>query len=127
MRATLPETCPDHVTAFAIGVQFGILGVAVGYAISSTFVEPLFSWITSRVLGVSPFRIPRALTGVATAAAIMGVIVFAARQLLVAQGLSPFARLLTLTLLGAAVFALACAWRAPEVVSEVRALRRGRG
>jgi O-antigen/teichoic acid export membrane protein len=115
-----------HLVAFVIGVQFGILGVAIGYAVSSTFVEPLFSWLTSHALGVSPFAVVRALGGVATAAAIMGVAVFGARLLLVAQSVAPFERLLTLTLFGGVLFAVACAWRAPEVVAEVRALR-GRG
>jgi O-antigen/teichoic acid export membrane protein len=113
-----------HLIAFVVGVQFGIVGVAIGYAISSTLVEPLFSWLTARVLGVSPLAVPRALAGVTQAAALMGLVVFAARMLLVHEGVPPVVRLLGLTALGAAVFLVACSWRGPEVTDELRALRR---
>jgi O-antigen/teichoic acid export membrane protein len=112
-----------HLVAFIVGMQFGIVGVATGYAISSTLVEPAFSWLTARVLGVSPLGIPRALAGVAQATAAMGISVLAARMLLVHEGVAPEVRLLALTLLGASIFVAACAWRAPEVKLEVRALR----
>jgi O-antigen/teichoic acid export membrane protein len=115
-----------HLAAFVVGVQFGIVGVATGYAISSTFVEPAFSWLTARVLGISPLEVPRALAGVAQAAAAMGVSVLGIRTLLVHEGVAPEVRLLGVTLLGVAVFVAACAWRAPEVVDELRALRRPR-
>ncbi len=113
-----------HLVAFAVGVQFGIVGVATGYAISSTLVEPIFSWLTARGLGISPLEVPRALAGVAQAAAAMGLSVVVARALLVHEGVAPEVRLLALTLLGAAIFVVGCAWRAPEVADEVRALRR---
>ena len=113
-----------HLVAFVVGVQFGIVGVATGYAISSTVVEPLFSWLTARVLGISPFEVPRALAGVAQAAAAMGLSVLLVRVLLVHEGVAPELRLLGLTLLGAAIFVACCVWRAPEVADEVRALRR---
>jgi O-antigen/teichoic acid export membrane protein len=115
-----------HLVAFLIGVHFGILGVATGYAISSTIVEPAFSWLTARTLGISPLEIPRALVGVAQAAAVMGVSLVAARALLVHAHAAPGLRLAALTLLGASIFAAACMWRAPEVMNEVRALLRRR-
>jgi O-antigen/teichoic acid export membrane protein len=115
-----------HLIAFVVGVQFGIIGVAVGYAISSTLVEPLFSWLTARVLGISPFAIPRALSGVALATAAMGLLLVAVRILLVHEGVPPVLRLLALTVLGAAVFVGGCAWRAPEIADELRALLRRR-
>ena len=113
-----------HLVAFVIGVQFGIVGIAAAYAVSSTFVEPAFSWLTARALGISPLEIPRALVGVAQAAAVMGVSVLAARTLLVQAHAAPGVRLLATSLLGALVFAVVCAWRAPEVTGEVRTLLR---
>jgi hypothetical protein len=43
------------------------------------------------------------------------------------EGVPPALRLLALTSLGAVVFAGGCAWRAPEILEELRALRRRRG
>jgi O-antigen/teichoic acid export membrane protein len=115
-----------HLVAFLVGVQFGIIGVAAGYAISSTLVEPVFSWLTSRALGISPLEVPRALVGVAQATVAMGVAVLTARIVLVHAHTAPGLRLLAATVLGLSVFVAACAWRAPEVTDEVRKLlRRG--
>jgi O-antigen/teichoic acid export membrane protein len=115
-----------HLVAFVVGVQFGILGIAVAYAVSSTFVEPAFSWLTARALGASPFELPRALSGVAQAAAVMGIAVLGARALLVHAGLAPGLRLASLTLLGVSIFAAVCSVRAPEVTGEVRTVLRRR-
>ncbi|MDX6412274.1 MAG: hypothetical protein QOE91_1790, partial [Gaiellaceae bacterium] len=115
-----------HLVAFLIGVQFGIIGIAAAYAISSTVVEPGFSWLTARALGISVLEIPRALVGVAQAAAVMGVSVLALRLVLVHAGTAPILRLLAVTLVGAVVFGAMCAWRAPEVAGEARALLRRR-
>jgi O-antigen/teichoic acid export membrane protein len=115
-----------HLVAFLVGVQFGIVGIAAGYAVSSTIVEPLFSWVTARALGISPLEVPRALVGVVQAAALMGVTVLGARMWLVHAHAGPGVRLLAAALLGAVVFVAACAWRAPEVADEVRSLLRRR-
>jgi O-antigen/teichoic acid export membrane protein len=116
-----------HLVAFLIGVQYGIVGIAAAYAISSTLVEPAFSWLTARALGISPLEVPRALVGVAQAAAVMGVLLLAVRSVLVHAHAAPGLRLVATTLLGALVFAAVCAWRAPEVSGELRTLlRRGR-
>jgi O-antigen/teichoic acid export membrane protein len=115
-----------HLVAFVVGVQFGIIGVALGYAISSTLVEPVFSWLTARALGISPLEVPRALFGVAQATVVMGVSVLAVRLVLEHAHAAPGLRLVAATLVGGLVFVAACAWRAPEVADELRRLlRRG--
>jgi O-antigen/teichoic acid export membrane protein len=115
-----------HLVAFAIGLRWGIVGVAVGYSISTTLVEPAYLWLTARAVGISPRRFLAALAGVVQASAAMGLVVAAARAGLLSLGAPALVRLLACTLLGAAAYAGLCAWRAPEVVAEARALARRR-
>lgn len=115
------------LTAFGVGLQWGIVGVAAAYAVSSTLVEPYYAWLTMRALGIGTGEYLRHLAGVATAAGAMVVAVAGARALLVDEGVPAGARLAILILLGALIFLPLCAWRAPEVVAEVRGLRRRRG
>jgi O-antigen/teichoic acid export membrane protein len=111
------------LAAFAGGLSWGIVGVATAYAISSTIVEPYYAWLTARELGLSMWDFVRAIAGVATAAVLMVPCVALARELLIAEGVPAWARLLLLVALGALVFAVLCAWRAPEVLEELRRLR----
>jgi O-antigen/teichoic acid export membrane protein len=115
-----------HLAAFALGLNWGIVGVAVCYAVSTTLVEPLYFWLTARAVGVSPWVVLRALSGVVQASVAMLGVVLVARGALVYVGTTPLERLGVLIPLGAAIFAFACAWRAPEVLEEVRELRRRR-
>ena len=111
-----------HITAFAIGVQWGIVGVAVAYAVSSTLVEPVLTVITARALGVSPWYFVRALLGVFLAAAVMGVVALVVRLALVDAGVPPLLRLLIVSVVGGAVFLAICLWRIPEIARDVRSL-----
>ncbi|MDA0180323.1 MOP flippase family protein [Solirubrobacter phytolaccae] len=120
-----------HVTAFAVGVQWGVTGVAAAYAISSTIVDPILTIITARVLGVSPMIFVRAVSGVFQAAIGMMIAVAAARMALVDADVPALARLVLCVAVGAVVYVPLLAWRAPEVVRDTRALlparfRRGR-
>lgn len=116
------------LTSFAVGVRWGIVGVAACYAVATLLVEPLRTYIAARALGVSPWRLVVALGGVAQAAALMAVFLLAARPALVAAGVPSAARLVILVVSGGAVYLLCCLWRAPEVSSEIRRAvgRRGR-
>lgn len=111
-----------HVTAFAVGVQWGVIGVAAAYAISSTLVDPILTVITARVLGVSPMIFVRAVSGVFQAAIGMMIAVYFARMALVDADVPAFARLVLSVALGAAVYVPLLAWRAPEVVRDARSL-----
>jgi O-antigen/teichoic acid export membrane protein len=112
-------TCA-HVTAFAIGLHWGVLGVAIGYAISSTFIEPILTYLTARELGVSFWTMPRALSGVAQASALMAGATFAAHELLVQAEVGQLARLALTIVVGVVAYALAALWRIPELRAEVR-------
>ena len=52
------RTC--HLVAFAVGLDWGVVGVAVAYAISTTLVEPVQTVLAARALGVSPMVFVRA-------------------------------------------------------------------
>jgi len=112
-----------HLMAFVIGLHWGIVGVAAGYAISSTLVEPLYFWLTARALRTSVWVLARSIRDVVLAAVAMALALVLVRHLLLGDA-SPVLRFVLLVPLGAALFVPLCAWRAPEVVAELRSLRR---
>ena len=108
------------VGAFAVGVQWGILGVATCYAVVTIVVEPLRTYITTRALGISFWRFVRAFSGVVQATAVMAVVLFGARAALGTAGLPAALQLSLLVALGGCVYVACCLWRAPEVTLEIR-------
>jgi O-antigen/teichoic acid export membrane protein len=115
-----------HITAFVIGLQWGIVGVAVGYSISTTLIEPSYLVLTSRAVGISPWRFLDGIAGIFEASVGMGLVVLGAQVGLVHLDVPGPLRLLACTLLGAAVFVPLAAWRAPELVDELRDIRARR-
>lgn len=114
------------VVAFVVGLHWGIVGVAVGYAVSSTLVEPYYTWLTARVLEVRFVDFLRSLAGVAQATIGMAAVVLGARVWVVSPDLPAGVRLGIFVLLGAATYLALAAWRAPELRADVRGLRRSR-
>ena len=117
------------LSSFVAGLPWGIVGVAAAYAIVSTFLEPYYTWLTARALGVGLLDFVRAISGVAQAAALMAAVVALARVGLVEAGMAAPARLVLLIVLGAVVYVPVVLWRAPEVLEEIKDLlarRRGR-
>lgn len=116
------------VGAFAIGVEWGIVGVATAYAVATALLEPLRAYLATRALGISVWRFVRSVGGVVQATAAMAAVVMAARAALLAVGVPAAARLVLLVVLGAAAYVAACLWRAPELSREIRSVasrRRG--
>lgn len=111
-----------HLIAFTFGLQWGIVGVAAAFAVSSTLVEPILTVITARCIGVSPWVFFRALSGVAQATVGMCAAVLGLRLAMVEAGVPPLVRLLAATAAGAVVLLPLMAWRAPEVWRDVRSL-----
>lgn len=114
-----------NVVAFAVGVQWGIVGVAAAYALSNILLQPVNVYLTARTVGISLLEFTRNLSGVTQAGLAMAVCVLGVRTLLVHEGLPPAARLLLSVLVGLAVYLPLVAWRAPEIVGELTQLRRG--
>ena len=123
----LAWTCLSYaaaVTAFVVGLQWGIMGVAAAFAVSAAITEPTYAFITGRLIGVRLSQLARDLSGVAQASAALAAAVLPTRMLLLEAGAGPWVRLLVEVLVGALVFTAACRWRAPALIQEVRSLRR---
>jgi O-antigen/teichoic acid export membrane protein len=115
-----------HLVAFGVGLEWGVVGVAVGYAISTTLVEPFQTLLAARCLGVSPMVFVRALSGVFQATLAMCALVLVLRLGLVDTGVSQTVRLLVCSAAGALAFVPLALWRVPELAGEARSLlRRG--
>ena len=112
----------SHLLAFGVGLQWGVVGVAVAYSVSTTLVEPFQTVLAARALGVSPMVFVRAVRGVFEAAAGMCLAVLAARVALVDAGVPAAPRLALCVACGAVVYAALCWWRVPELAAEVREL-----
>jgi O-antigen/teichoic acid export membrane protein len=112
------------LVAFVVGLAWGIVGIAAGYAISSTFVEPYYTWLTTRALGLSLRDVWRSQAGVVEASVLMAGIVLAELTLAGGAGAGPGLRLASAIVTGAAVYPLLVAWRAPAVLDEARRLAR---
>ena len=75
------------VAAFAVGIHWGIVGVAVCYAIVTTLLEPLRAYLTTRALGIPLWRFVRSLGGVAQGTAVMVAALLPTRAALQTLGL----------------------------------------
>ncbi|HEV8687462.1 MAG TPA: MOP flippase family protein [Gaiellaceae bacterium] len=115
-----------HVTAFVIGIQFGIVGIAAAYAISTTIVEPVFAMLTARAIGVAVTAFAWAFRGVALAAAGCGAAALLTGRLLTEGGIPPGPRLVVEIAAGAAAYLGLVVFAAPEVRTELARLRRRR-
>jgi O-antigen/teichoic acid export membrane protein len=122
--AVLLTSC--HLIAFAVGLHWGVIGVAVAYAISTTLLEPWQTVLAARCLGVSPLVFFRAVAGPFQAALGMCAAVLAVRAGLVDGGVAPVLRLLACIVTGVGVYGVLCLWRVPELADEVRGLLRRR-
>jgi PST family polysaccharide transporter len=108
------------VVSFVVGLPWGLIGVATAFAVVSTGMTAYTIVVTGRATHVTPLRFLGGISGVLQAGSLMAVVVLAARLLLVEAGMPGGARLATLVAIGVAVYLPACAWRAPEVLADVR-------
>ena len=111
----------------SLGLQWGVVGVATCLVVPSSSSR-CGRYLATRALGSRSWRFLGALSGVAQAAAVMGI---AASRGAHAPGRSaacPRRRLAMLAALGVVVYVAACLWRAPEVAraSSRRARRQRR-
>jgi O-antigen/teichoic acid export membrane protein len=111
--------------AFVLGLYWGIVGVAAAYAIVSTAIEPYYTWLTARALGVSTWSFFRGLAGVAQASAAMLAIVLLVRTLL-PSGLGDGGTLAVLLAVGVVSYLPLASWRAPQLRAELATIRRDR-
>jgi len=120
--------CSAHLIAFSVGLEWGVIGVATAYAISTTLIEPISTVLAARSLGVSPMVFFRSVGRVFQAAIGMCLAVLLLREGLIDGGVAPAARLVMCIGFGAVVYGGLVLWRVPELAEEARNLlarRRG--
>ena len=114
------------LTGFAIGLHWGVVGVATAYAITNTVVlVPTNLFMISRLLEISPATFVKELRGVIEATLVMGGTIIGLRRALIAWGLGSTLRLVILIVAGVLVYLLMCAWRERRVFTELRPGRFG--
>jgi O-antigen/teichoic acid export membrane protein len=112
------------IGSFAVGLPWGIIGVATAYAVVSlVLLEPWYLVLTARAVGVPVRSWIRSVSGVLGAGVAMAAILAAVRVGLVDAGLPPSARLIVLIVLGAGIYLPLLRWRVPELMEEVKAVR----
>jgi len=112
------------LTAFVVGLHWGVRGVAFAYALTNTCViVPVNLHIATRAIGVRLSTVARALRGVVEASAAMALLVFALDHFLEQNHAAPQLRLVASVVVGAAAYLLVCAWRNPTVFDELRRYR----
>lgn len=112
-----------NIGAFAIGLHWGVVGVAAGYAIAQSVQVLPDTWVAARA-GSVPLRkaVSAALfPGVASAAA-MGAVVYALRLLLAGAGVPAAPRLAICVLSGAVVYVGLVRAASPRTVDDIRSL-----
>ena len=111
------------VAAFVGGLHWGIVGVATAYAISSSIVEPYYTWLTGRAIGVRLREFVSGLRGVIEATVAMAAAVVLVRTALLGTDVAVALRLVLCILVGVVVYLPVVALRSPALVEEVRGLR----
>jgi O-antigen/teichoic acid export membrane protein len=114
------------VSAFAIGLQWGIVGVATCYAVVSIPLQILYLALTARAVKASPLEVGRALLGVTLATALMIIACVGLRLELISRHFAPGIRLGVVSFAGVLVY-LAASWIFnPQAIDEIRRVRARR-
>ncbi len=109
------------VGAFAAGLPWGIEGVATAYVLVSVVLEPAYLVLTTRAVGITPWRWLASIRGVLEAGGVMFAVLLLARELLLRTEIPVGARLALEIVVGAAAYLPVVLWRAPEVMRELKA------
>ena len=114
------------VGSFVVGLNWGIIGVAGCFAAVTALIQPVYMKLTAEAIGSSLRSCAKALSGVVQASAASTLAAVAARELLLTLDVAPVARSTIAVVVGILVYVPTCAWRAPEVLQELRQLRTGK-
>jgi len=117
---------PVTLIAFAIGLHWGVAGVAASFAVSRFVVTPVSTTITCRTLGCSPAWAVRGEALVVGLALAMAGAVAGARLGLVHAGVPAGPRLAVVVVIGIVVYGALLMVAAPSVIGELRSLARRR-
>jgi len=108
------------IAAFAIGLHWGVRGVATGYALTNTLViTPVGLFLACRIIGVSFVKLASELRGVVEATVVMSALLIGLRRILELEHLGTGIRLAVLIATGAAIYLLMSAWRQRQLFAEL--------
>ena len=108
------------IAAFAVGLHWGVRGVATGYALTNTLViTPLGLLLACRIIGVSFRKLAADIRGIVEATIVMSVVVIGLQRILEVEHVGAGLRLPILIAVGAATYLLMCAWRERQLFSEL--------
>jgi len=108
------------VSAFIVGLKWGVVGVAGSYAVARTIMLIVNSVQMSRLMDFDLWRMTRSYLAVFCRAGAMGAVVFAARSALLHLGAPVGVRLVVLIVSGTLVYLALTFLFAPAVVRDVR-------
>lgn len=111
------------LVALAVGVNWGLTGLALAYALVHVPTRAFLGWLTARVVGVSVGRYVRTLIPVAQPALVMLAAIAGMRLALVEAGAPAWLRLVAVVATGIVVYAPVCLWRVPELRAELQGIR----
>lgn len=113
---------PLTVAAFAVGLYWGVVGVAGLFAIVRYVITAVSSIVTARVLRLSLVASWRPEALVVALSLVMALCVWVTRLVLVHENVPAPLRLGLLVCEGAAVYIGLLVWRAPDLLRELRSL-----
>jgi O-antigen/teichoic acid export membrane protein len=111
------------VVALAVGVHWGLTGLALAYALVQVPTRTYLAWLTAHTVGIPFSRYLRALADVAQPALVMLAVVASVRFALVEVQVPAWLRLVVVVAAGIAVYAPVCLWRVPELRAELQGIR----
>jgi O-antigen/teichoic acid export membrane protein len=106
------------VVAFGVGAHWGILGIAVAYAIATTVIAPLYFRLAAASVGLTVLGFLHEMLPVLQASALTGLVALGTREALLAGGAGPAARLVVVAAVGTVVAPVFVALRARPVLED---------
>jgi O-antigen/teichoic acid export membrane protein len=111
-----------NLSSFVVGLHWGVNGVATAFAVSSTGLGVVYTWLVARRTKLSLRRITTELRGVALAIVGMAGCCLVARWLLVTENVPTGVRLVVAIELAVSSYVWFLRWFARDVLSEMRLL-----
>ena len=108
-----------NMIAFFVGIQWGLVGMATAYGISTVIFMVLYLTVVSRTIGSPVGRLVGVVVGVGTPAMALVFVEAAVFDLLTLTDVGAVVRVALTTACGVAIFALVCVWTEREALLEL--------
>jgi O-antigen/teichoic acid export membrane protein len=112
------------VGSFALGLIWGVVGVAGLFAVARAIQLVGYTWLTARVTGLRPAEIADSFLKVVVLSAAVGSGAYLVRLALLQTGASQGVRLAAVTLTGVGLYLGFVAWKQRDLLVDVRTLLR---